>query len=94
MTTWNNFKKEINSISKEEMSLLDQLALLHVERIEKGISQAELAKRIGMTRSQLAKIENLDLMPLGKMLSQYARGLRPNIKNIIGRDASSKSQLE
>ena len=76
MTTWNSFKKEIDSISQAKMSLLDQLALLHAERIMQGISQAELAKRIGMTQLQLAKIENLDLMPSVKILSQYARGLR------------------
>ena len=38
MTTWNNFKKEINSIDQSEMSLLDQLALLHAERVKQGIS--------------------------------------------------------
>lgn len=76
MTTWNNFKKEINSIDQAEMSLLDQLALLHVERVKKGISQAELAKRIGITQSQLAKIENLGSVPSVKTLKQYARDLR------------------
>lgn len=75
MTTWNNFKKEINSIDQSEMSLLDQLALLHAERIKKRISQTELAKRIGMTQSQLAKIENLDSVPSVKVLKQYARAL-------------------
>lgn len=77
MTTWNNFKKGINSISQAKMSLLDQSASLHAERIKEGISQAELAKRIGMTQSQLAKIENLDSVPSVKTLKQYARGLRP-----------------
>lgn len=77
MITWNNFKKEINSIDQSEMSLLDQLALLHAERVKRGISQTELAKRIGMTQAQLAKIENLDSVPSVKTLKQYARGLRP-----------------
>lgn len=76
MTTWNNFKKEINSIDQAKMKILDQLALLHAERIKEGISQAELAKRIGMPQSQLAKIENLDSVPSVKTLKQYARGLR------------------
>lgn len=75
MTTWNNFKKEINSIDQSEMSLLDQLALLHAERIKEGISQAEFAKKIGMPQSQLAKIENLDSVPSVKVLKQYARAL-------------------
>lgn len=75
MTTWNNFKKEINSIDQAEMSLLDQLALLHAERVKQGISQTELAKRIGMTQSQLAKIESLDSVPSVKILKQYTGGL-------------------
>lgn len=75
ITTWNNFKKEINSIKQSEMSLLDQLALLHAERIKEGISQAEFAKKIGMPQSQLAKIENLDSVPSVKVLKQYARAL-------------------
>ena len=76
MTTWNNFKEEISSINQSEMIILALLALLHAERIKKGISQAELAKKIGVSQSQLAKIENLDLMPSVNILSQYARGLR------------------
>ena len=75
MTTWNNFKKEINSIDQSEMSLLDQLVLLHAERVKQGISQTELAKRIGITQSQLAKIENLGSVPSVKILKQYARAL-------------------
>lgn len=75
-STWNNFKEEISSINQSEMTILALLALLHAERIKKGISQAELAKKIGVSQSQLAKIENLDLMPSVKILSQYARGLR------------------
>lgn len=75
MTTWNNFKKEINSIDQSEMSLLDQLILLHAERVKQGISQTELAERIGMPQSQLAKIENLDSVPSVKILKQYARAL-------------------
>lgn len=57
------------------METLDQLALLHAERVKKGISQAELAKRIGMTQAQLAKIKNLDSVPSVKTLNQYARAL-------------------
>ncbi|WP_410055328.1 helix-turn-helix domain-containing protein [Lacticaseibacillus casei] len=39
------------------------LAKLHSERILQGVSQRELAKKIGMTQSQLAKIELLDSVP-------------------------------
>lgn len=45
MTMWNNFKEKISSINQSEMTILALLALLHAERIKKGISQAELAKK-------------------------------------------------
>lgn len=75
MTTWSDFKKDIQSIDKEEMTILDGLAFLHAERIKKGISQIELAKKIGMSQPQLAKIENLDSTPTLKTLERYAKGL-------------------
>lgn len=80
MTTWNDFKKEIHSISKEEMTVLDGLAFLHAERIKRGISQIELAKRMKMTQPQLAKIENLDSTPSLKTLNRYAKGLGYEMK--------------
>ena len=63
MTTWNELKKELTSISPEEMTAIDSLAYLHAQRIKQGISQVELAKRIGMKQPQLAKIENLTSIP-------------------------------
>lgn len=80
MTTWNNFKKEINSIDRDEMTVIDGLAFLHAERIKKGIPQTELAKRMGMSQPQLAKIENLDSTPSLKTLNRYAKGLGYEMK--------------
>lgn len=45
------------------MSTIEGLAYLHAQRIKQGISQVELAKRIGMKQPQLAKIENLTSFP-------------------------------
>ncbi len=45
MTTWNNFKKSIDSVSKEELTLIESLAYLQATRLEQGITQQELAKK-------------------------------------------------
>lgn len=80
MTTWNDFKNDIQSVSKEEMTILDGLAFLHAERIKREIPQVEFAKKIGMSQLQLAKIESLGSMPSLKALSRYAKGLGYKMK--------------
>ncbi|MCH4123662.1 MAG: helix-turn-helix transcriptional regulator [Levilactobacillus sp.] len=73
--TWENFKPTIENIAPQEMSIIDTLSALQVERIRRGISQKEFAKRIGMKQPQLAKLENLDSMPTLRTLDRYAAGL-------------------
>ncbi|KRM37533.1 hypothetical protein [Limosilactobacillus pontis] len=48
MTTWNDIKKKLTSIKPDEMTAIESLAHLHTQRIKRGTSQVELAKRIGM----------------------------------------------
>lgn len=68
------------SSNKETMTIIDGLAFLRTERIKRGISQAELAKRLGMSQPQLAKIEKLSSIPSLKTLNRYAEGLGYEIK--------------
>lgn len=75
MITWDEKKKHIKSISNEEMTILNSLAYLHALRVKKGISQSELAEKIGMKQPQLAKIESLTSMPSLETLTRYAKGL-------------------
>lgn len=75
MTTWNEMKRNLTSIKSEEMTAIDSLAYLHAQRIKMGISQVELAKRIGMKQPQLAKIENMTSIPSLSTLNRYAKGL-------------------
>ena len=72
---WTLFKNSIQNISKDEIKLIDTLSYLQAERIRRGISQTELAKKIGMKQSQLAKIEQLDSTPTLTTLNRYAKGL-------------------
>lgn len=75
MTTWNELKRELAFASPEKMTAIDSLAYLHAQRIKQEISQVELAKRIGMKQSQLAKIESLTSIPSLETLNRYAKGL-------------------
>lgn len=75
MQTWHNLKHSLTSIKPDEMTVIDSLAYLHALRIKKGISQTELAKRIGMKQPQLAKIENMTSIPSLSTLNRYAEGL-------------------
>jgi predicted transcriptional regulator len=73
--TWKEFKPTISSIPQPEMSRIDTLSTLQVERLRRGISQKKFAERLGMTQSQLARIENLDIVPDSEILDRYAAGL-------------------
>lgn len=75
MPNWNHVKKNLQSVKPVEMRAIDSLAYLHAQRIKMGISQVELAKRIGMKQPQLAKVENLTSIPSLSTLERYAHGL-------------------
>lgn len=80
MRTWQQIRENQTAIPEEELSLIDTLSFLQAQRIKQGISQADFAKRINMTRTQLIKIENLDSIPTLSTLNKYAKGLGLKIK--------------
>lgn len=80
MANWKDFKKSITSISEDEMTTIDTLSYLQAERIRQGISQHELANRIGMKQPQLAKIERMESTPSLTTLNRYAHGLGLEIR--------------
>ena len=80
MRKWEDIDKHQTAATKEELSIVDTLSFLEVQRIKQGISQIEFAKKIGMTQPQLAKIENLDSIPTLPTLNKYAAGLGLQIK--------------
>ncbi|MFD1472267.1 helix-turn-helix domain-containing protein [Companilactobacillus mishanensis] len=77
MNTWSEFK---DSISDDEMTVIDTLSQLQAERLKRGISQKDFAETIGMKQPQLAKIERLDSVPSLVTLNRYAHGLGLEIK--------------
>ncbi|MCU6430012.1 helix-turn-helix domain-containing protein [Lacticaseibacillus paracasei] len=84
MATWHEFEKKMNDVMPpQELDIIDTLAKLHSERIRRGISQRELAKKIGMSQPQLAKIELLDSVPSFATLNRYASGLGLKLKILV-----------
>lgn len=57
---------------KKEESII---ARLKQERKEQGITQVELAKRIGMTQPQLSNLESMANSPSWNTITRYAAGL-------------------
>ena len=66
MTTLDQFKDEQygkgGTVKREQLEVgYEQFklgAMLHQARIDKGLTQAELAERVGTTKSYISKIEN------------------------------------
>ena len=75
MVTWENYKISIVSITKSELTVIDTLSYLQAERLKRGISQKDLAEKIGMKQPQLAKIERMESTPSLTTLNRYAHGL-------------------
>ena len=81
MNTWDDLFRNQIVLTKEEVYIIDSLSSLVVQRIKRGITQAELAKQMGMSQSQLARLENLDYFPEITMLYKYTAGLAAQIEN-------------
>lgn len=80
MIIWDDLKDGTTLISEDEMKVVKTLSKLHNSRLKLGVTQKELADRIGMQQPQLAKIERMDSMPTLVTLNRYARGLGLEIK--------------
>ncbi|WP_461225494.1 helix-turn-helix domain-containing protein [Lacticaseibacillus suihuaensis] len=80
MKTWRMVKNQLSTVTPTEQSIIETLAQLQTERQRLGLSQRDLAQRIGMTQPQLAKIERLDSLPTLATLGRYAAGLGLTVK--------------
>ncbi|WP_047392751.1 helix-turn-helix domain-containing protein [Pisciglobus halotolerans] len=72
---WEDLKKDINSISQEDKSILELTALLASVRKEQNITQKELAEKTKVTQAQIARVENLSYIPSLKTVVKIAEGL-------------------
>jgi len=58
-------------------------------RVELGLSQAELARRAGMTQSQISRIEGGDSVPTLTLLTRLAKALDASLTIDLDGDASA-----
>jgi len=73
-------EKCFSSIPEDERMIIDVLAELYAERINRQVSQQELANRISMEQLQLAKLELLESVPTLEVVCRYAEGLGLKLK--------------
>lgn len=63
------------NISEEENMAIDTLADLVVIRLEKNMSQKEIAKKMNISQARVAAIESVESTPTLKTLAKYADAL-------------------
>lgn len=62
MEKWSDFKKEIKSLSKEELLYIEFLAEITQARTDKRLTQREVAEMTGLLQPAIARLES----PSGK----------------------------
>ena len=81
MKNWDSFKKELlkdKDVAREYEALEPEYALISqvIEaRIKKGLTQKELAKRIGTKQSAISRLESGTYNPSLKFLQKTAKAL-------------------
>jgi len=71
-----NIKREYNKLGVE----FDLISALIKKRIEKGLSQEELARRIGTRQSAISRLESGNYNPTFRVLNKVAQALDSEIK--------------
>jgi transcriptional regulator with XRE-family HTH domain len=70
--------------SMDKKAMLEQLGLRVKEvRLQKGLTQTELANKIGKDHPSINKLENGKVNPSYVFLLEVAQGLEVHIKDII-----------
>lgn len=81
MKTWKTFKKELlkdKLVAKKYNKLAPRYALISQlieKRIHKGVSQAQLAKKIGTKQSAIARFEGGNINPSVSFLEKLSQAL-------------------
>ncbi len=82
---WKEMKQDLlkdDSVKREYETLRPQYELIEQvikARIEQGITQAELANKIGMKQSNISRFESGEYNPSIEFLSKIATGLNKTI---------------
>lgn len=90
MKSYNQFKKELlkdESIKKayEELGSEFEIITLFIKRrLERGLTQGELARRVGTKQSAISRFESGAYNPTIGFLYKIAKGLNTRVKISIG----------
>lgn len=85
MKTYSNFKKELlknKKLRKEYDKLAPEFAIAQTiieKRLEKGLSQSELAQKIGTKQSAISRLESGNYNPSIIFLEKVAKALNLNL---------------
>ena len=86
LVDWDDFKEELESQpgfkeAQEETRLEYEIARALIKaRIEKGLTQAEIAKRMKTKQSVISRVENARTVPSLSFLKRLARVLNASLK--------------
>ncbi len=87
-STWRKIHKLGSSDDELDIAYAEILATAVDYRINKGITQNELAKRSGLTSSMISKIESQHSVPTLKSFLKYMRGLDLDWAFVIRKNGS------
>lgn len=74
-STWRKIHKLGKSDDELDIAYAEMIATAMDYRVDNNISQAELAKRSGLSASMISKIESQHSVPTIKTFLKYIRGL-------------------
>lgn len=80
---------EVQAVRAEIRLAFDLGQAVHDRRTELGISQAELARRAGMTQPQVSKLELGGTVPTLPLLVRLAKALDTSLNIALDGDSSS-----
>ncbi|MEK4181705.1 helix-turn-helix domain-containing protein [Aeribacillus sp. FSL K6-1121] len=72
---WEEYKKEITAIDREELEQIEIVAQLIARRKQMGLTQSDLAKKAGLKQSAIARLEREAVIPRLDTLEKIARAL-------------------
>lgn len=86
MQNWKSLKQELlknPAVAREYLTLAPRYQLISqviAKRLEQGLTQAELARKIGTKQSAIARLESGDANPSVAFLEKLAAGLGAKLK--------------
>lgn len=92
ISTWRKIHKLGTSDDELDFAYAEIIATAMDYRVDKGITQSELAKRSGLTSSMISKIEAQHSVPTLKSFLKYLRGLDLDWAFVIREKVSSDKE--